>query len=648
MRHLARTCRPPTLLFCVLVLSLSAHAQITRSTEAILGDSNSNWVPRLGTDNSLVVSDLNSGLTPVQLAQSILAGVSVTISNVSYSGVAVSAGTFTTTQPGVIGFGNGIILSSGNVSSVIGPNLQDSTSTDNGLGGDANLQSLIPNHVVYDATVLEFDFVANSIQAGQTGSLNFNFVFSSEEYNEWVNTAYNDVFGFFLNGQNIALLQDLQTTVQIDTVNGGNPYGPPPSGINWNQFRNNDLSDGGGAIDTEMDGLTIVLTAHGQITGPGPHHIKLAIADAGDHIYDSNVFIQGSSLVATSGPSCVAPTPTSTLTVTAQQPISWEVRAVANHGQSGALVTIQPPSASFAAAFTGPPVSTPNPLSHSPVLPVFGQPASSIVTWTPPLSAVGEWIFTYGFQDNLGQLSSCQVVVQVVPTSVSSPTCIAPTPVNELRTTIGFPISWTLAAVSNSGLPGAEITIHSVSVEFDENFGGNSVPVNSPVQTVPGLGATGQPASISVTWTPPLSAIGQWDFDYHLIDHVGQTSECTISVLVEDAALVIGANSLSLPLGTDPLDFLHVDPVFFFPISESDQPEIIVPNVPWIAGLDIFTQVIRLNPFVDAIDPIKTSPTIRFRLAINSSPIFPGNGLDLIATGLPELGESLPYEYIIL
>lgn len=46
-----------------------------------------------------------------------------------------------------------------------------------------------------------------------------------------------------------------------------------------------------------MDGLTVVLTATGALS-PGTNHIKLAIADAGDYILDSDVFIKAESFVS--------------------------------------------------------------------------------------------------------------------------------------------------------------------------------------------------------------------------------------------------------------------------------------------------------------------------------------------------------------
>jgi hypothetical protein len=224
-----------------------------------------------------------------------------TVSNITYTGAAVAAGTFSG-GTGILGFESGIMLSSGNIASVTGPNVQDGVTTVNGTPGDADLDGLIPGFSTNDAAILEFDFECPVLQV-----ISFTYVFTSDEYNEYVNSQFNDVFGFFVNGVNIAVLPDLVTPVAINNVNCGNPYAPP-GGTNCGLYINNDLSDGGGAINTEMDGLTVVFTATTMVN-PGLNHIKLAVADAGDFNLDSNVFIQGESFL------CVPPPPPATLDI---------------------------------------------------------------------------------------------------------------------------------------------------------------------------------------------------------------------------------------------------------------------------------------------------------------------------------------------
>ncbi len=251
----------------------------------------------IGTPSVMSVVDLAGGLTPLDLAEALIGSGpnAPIISNVTYTGANVSAGTFTGGST-VFGFETGVVLGSGDVKLVPGPNVSDGATYNAGLPGDADLEGLIPGYTTNDACVLEFDFECPVLNV-----ISFEYVFSSDEYNEYVNTSFNDVFGFFVNGQNIALLPDMVTTVSINNVNCNNPYGPP-TGSNCDLYINNDLSDGGGMIDTEMDGFTVVLTATITVD-PGVNHIKLAIADAGDHILDSNVLIKGESFL------CAPPAP---------------------------------------------------------------------------------------------------------------------------------------------------------------------------------------------------------------------------------------------------------------------------------------------------------------------------------------------------
>lgn len=280
----------------------------------------------------LSTQSLGAGLTPANLVTSLL-GPGVTVSNVTFTGANIAAGTFAG-GTGIIGFESGIILSSGNIAFVPGPNTQDSTSGVNAGNDDPDLAGLIPGYTIYDACSLEFDFACTGTQ-----TIQFQYVFTSEEYNEWVYTAFNDVFGFFLNGTNIALIPGSPgTAVSINNLNCNNPFNPP-TGSFCNLFVNNrcaDIPPGtfpcAGVRNTEMDGLTVVLTATGTLN-PGLNHIKLAIADAGDQVLDSNVFIQGQSFVCgeprgaccnTSGP---APTCTNNvLQVDCQGPgLTWSV-----------------------------------------------------------------------------------------------------------------------------------------------------------------------------------------------------------------------------------------------------------------------------------------------------------------------------------
>jgi hypothetical protein len=236
---------------------------------------------------AIATTDLTS-LTATDLANA-LVGSGVSVSNVTFTGANVAGGTFTGGAT-PIGFDSGVILSSGDIKNVVGPNLQDSITTVNGTAGDSQLSAL-SGHATFDAAVLEFDFVPNA------STIFFQYVFASDEYNEFVNTSFNDVFAFYVNGTNCAVVGSPAVPVSINTINGGNPFGTNAS--HPELYRNNDLDDGGGSIDTEMDGLTTVLTCEANVTANATNHIKLAIADASDSILDANVFLRAGSFSTT-------------------------------------------------------------------------------------------------------------------------------------------------------------------------------------------------------------------------------------------------------------------------------------------------------------------------------------------------------------
>lgn len=231
-----------------------------------------------------------NGLTSSENAESLvdtLLGGGIEYSNVSFkgkTGEASSAGTFSG-GTGIFGFESGIVLSCGVIQNIIGPNISDEISANLGIYGDSDLDSLITQET-NDATVLEFDFVPT------TDEISFQYQFASDEYNEYVN-QYNDVFGFFVNGKNIALIPGTETVVSINNIN---------TDKNSEYYINNDLDDVDKLINTEMDGMTVTLTAKASVAKGETNHIKLAIADAGDYAYDSVVLIMAGSFVSDDTP----------------------------------------------------------------------------------------------------------------------------------------------------------------------------------------------------------------------------------------------------------------------------------------------------------------------------------------------------------
>lgn len=262
--------------------------------------------PVAATSHELSVTSLDSGtLTPQDLAQSLLAGGSgITISNVNYIGDLRAGGKFSGGSS-IVGIGEGVILSSGRAVDVVGPNNTPSMTTNLGTPGDAALDA-ISGGSTFNATVLEFDF---DVPAGAE-KVFFKYVFGSEEYNEYVGSSFNDVFAFFVNGTNVALVPDPNNPggtlpAAINSINNGRPGLSP---VNPDLYINNDPfnPDNTGTTvpqadlrNTQMDGLTVVLNVEAAVNPASTNTLRLAIADKSDSILDSWVLIEGGSLTIT-------------------------------------------------------------------------------------------------------------------------------------------------------------------------------------------------------------------------------------------------------------------------------------------------------------------------------------------------------------
>ncbi len=230
--------------------------------------------------SQLIVVDTFNNSNINNLAQS-LVGAGVSIFNVQYQCSNSGLGIFNGVSSN-IGLNEGIVLTSGNATDAIGPNNDSGAGIGLGLPGDSQL-NLLSSAITNDACVLEFDFRPD----GDT--IKFNYVFGSEEYLEYVNAGFNDIFAFIISGpgittQNIALIPGTSSPVSIDNVNNIQ---------NSQYYYNNEIPPG---QTVQYDGFTTVLTAKVAVIPCDTYHLKLAVADAGDDILDSGVFIEKGSL----------------------------------------------------------------------------------------------------------------------------------------------------------------------------------------------------------------------------------------------------------------------------------------------------------------------------------------------------------------
>ena len=229
---------------------------------------------------------VTTGASAMTLANTIF-GSGVVVNSATITGVSTAYGTFTganATLGTIAPSDTGIILSTGtatdftNSDGSTNTNSAAGTSTGHGGAGDSDLDA-VSGQTTEDAVVFEANFTP-------TGDfITMQFVFSSEEYLEYVSSGVNDAFGVWINGAYVPFSPAPNDIVSIDSVNttsASNLYIDNPAGTD--------------PYNTEMDGLTHVLSLKAPVNDGVANTIKIAIADGGDDQYDSNVLIAANSL----------------------------------------------------------------------------------------------------------------------------------------------------------------------------------------------------------------------------------------------------------------------------------------------------------------------------------------------------------------
>ena len=245
---------------------------------------------------------------PTFLINNFLVGSGVVISNISFTGSNQQIGSFSSGNS--IGMDSGIVISSGHaLDADLGGNPASGNTPASG-GVCNNTANTICNDLytvansvppligqsfsvssINDAAVLEFDFTTDS------DTISFNYCFGSEEYLTWINSSYNDVFGFFISGPGITGPYSSPAgfpngSINIATVPNSSPSLPITiSSIHpglYGQYYNTGTS-------ISYNGYTDVFTAEAIVQACETYHIRLAIADGSDDFLDSGVFFEANS-----------------------------------------------------------------------------------------------------------------------------------------------------------------------------------------------------------------------------------------------------------------------------------------------------------------------------------------------------------------
>lgn len=263
----------------------------------------------LATKAQLTVDNSGNYSNPNFLVQDVLVGNGINASNITFSGDAAQQIGYFDGSNTNLGINSGVIIATGSIHMATGPNnATDATLPPLGIQNttDQDLEALAAGGTLFDAAVLEFDF----IPVGNEVVL--RYVFASEEYDENVCTDIADVFGVFVSGpgiagpysnggDNYALIPSTSTAVSINTVNNGSIGanggaggcgGAGDPGLNNSQYFVSNTGD-----SLQYDGHTVVLEARITVECGESYHIRLGVGDIDNQagLWDSAIFLEASS-----------------------------------------------------------------------------------------------------------------------------------------------------------------------------------------------------------------------------------------------------------------------------------------------------------------------------------------------------------------
>ncbi len=271
---------------------------------------------------------VSGNLTPEQLVNDVLIdNPCAQVSNVSVQGWNTVNGDsygYFSGNGSSFPFANGVVLTTGRAVSAVGPNATLLSEGPTSWPGDPDLEAALGVSGTINATILEFDFLPLA------NKFSFDYIFSSEQYltNPSANQCnYTDGFAFLLKKagssgpyQNLAVVPGTQTPVRVNTVRGPGTLCPQANPQWFDAFN-------GTEHPTNYNGQTRIMTASATVEPGVLYHIKLVVADQGNNLYDSAIFLGGGSfkvqknlgpdrLFALNSPLC----PGETLTLNATEP----------------------------------------------------------------------------------------------------------------------------------------------------------------------------------------------------------------------------------------------------------------------------------------------------------------------------------------
>lgn len=256
----------------------------------------------LGCFSQSIVVDTNKYTIDELVKDVLVQKLCVPVNSINWStgtkfGSTNGIGYFENTNPN-FPLSSGVILSTGNVMNVPGPNTTDLNDGNVAWGKDSDLEDALLKAGITmkstNATFLEFDFVPFS------PNFDFKFLFASEEYGTF-QCDFSDAFAFLLTNKstgtttNLAVVPNSTDPISVVTIRNS-LYNSSCTSVNANYFGVFNGGSNAATSATNFNGQTVLMSASSNSLIPfTTYHIKLVIADREDNQADSAIFLGANS-----------------------------------------------------------------------------------------------------------------------------------------------------------------------------------------------------------------------------------------------------------------------------------------------------------------------------------------------------------------
>jgi Ca2+-binding RTX toxin-like protein len=235
-----------------------------------------------GQAANVLVEPSNLSCDETDLAKVIQGGnTGITIQSARYIGSTNAISLFSSIDLGGSGeftLGSGMLLTSGD-GTPGSTNTSTGYSQVNNQPGDSKLDEYAKAAFsgagnTHDASILEFTFTT----VAGSANVSLDLMFGSDEYPEYSNSSFVDIAAVEVDGVNYALFNGDATQ--------------PLSVIDKNLKLGNFFDNKDGVLNIEYDGVSSPLRITGTLKGDVTEHtVRIAIADTGDSILDSGIFV---------------------------------------------------------------------------------------------------------------------------------------------------------------------------------------------------------------------------------------------------------------------------------------------------------------------------------------------------------------------